>query len=464
MNQAIENFKQIFAELQAHRALPALAGTPLAWLERERELAVEKWSVDGLPTRKLEAWKYTSVQAISDAEIVDAGGPDARALAELESVHESARMQVAVAAELVFVNGRFIPQWSTLPHIAGLHVLSLAAALRSDVPYVRNVLSAMRETFGSAAHKGAETAFAALNTSLFRDAAVVIAEDDCFVGSPIILTFIQSGTASSRVAPQRMTAVYPKVLAHFGRHSQGHVIENHIGPNGATYVSTSLSDLHLGDSSHVSYVKLQREGDHGFHVGTTRVFQARDSRLDSLQISLGAKLARHDLKVRLAAPGAEAVVDGLYIVRDHQHVDNHTAIEHAVGDTRSDQLYKGVLDDESRAVFNGRIWINQDAQRSNSSQLNNNLILSMKAEIDTKPELEIFADDVKAGHGATVGRLDPEHLFYFQSRAIDPASAVAMLAEGFAQEVVFRRGSAVVREALLPLVRQAVRGLKVSVR
>jgi Fe-S cluster assembly protein SufD len=165
----------------------------------------------------------------------------------------------------------------------------------------------------------------------------------------------------------------------------------------------------------------------------------------------------------LAAPGAEAVVDGLYIENGKQHVDNHTNIEHFVADTRSEQLYKGILDGESRAVFNGRVFIAQDAQRSNSSQLNNNLLLSKRAEVDTKPELEIFADDVKAGHGATIGRLDPEHLFYLRSRAISSDDAVAMLALGFANDLVLRRTNEYVREALSLPVMNAVKGFKVKV-
>lgn len=461
MNQAIESLKQMYAELQAHRALAALVGTPLAWLERERELAVEQWSVNGFPTRNDEAWKYTSVKEIAEAEIQDAMGADARTLADLEDLRVRTRLEGEPAAELVFVNGRFIPKWSRVSEQSGLHVLSLTAALRAESPAVRSALTGLRETFGSIAHKGIETSFAALNTSLFRDGAVLVVEDSVQVEAPVVLTFIHTGPEAGG---GKMTAAFPRVLAHFGRRSVVNVIENHVGQEGAAYLASSVSDLYLGDSARVGYVRLQREGLEGFHIGATRSFQARDSRLESLQISLGAKLSRQDLKVRLAAPGAEAFVDGLYVVRDRQHVDNHTAIEHAVGDTTSEQLYKGILDDESRAVFNGRIWIAKDAQRSNSSQLNNNLVLSMKAEVDTKPELEIFADDVKAGHGATVGRLDPEHLFYLKSRAITENDAIMMLAEGFAQDVVLRRTSNALRLALQLPVREAVRRLKASLQ
>lgn len=459
----MEAFKRILAELQAHRALPALAGTSLAWLEREREMALESWSAKGLPSRRDENWKYTSVQEIADADIVDAIGADARALSELESVRERARLADggsganadSVSAELVFVNGRFIPQWSRLSSVPGLHILPLAAALRADTPAVQSALIGLRGVFGSSAHKGDESVFASLNTSLFRDAAVVVAEEGCVASAPVVLTFIHTGQER-----ERTTAVFPRVIASFGRRSEVHLIENHIGADQSSYLSSGVTDLHLADGSRVSHVKLQREGDSGFHLGTTRSFLGRDSRLESLQISLGAKLSRQDLKVRLAAPGAEAVVDGLYVVRGAQHVDNHTSIEHAVGETTSEQLYKGILDDQSRAVFNGRVWIEKGAQRSHSSQLNNNLLLSPKAEVDTKPELEIYADDVKASHGATIGRLDPEQVFYFESRAIDATSAVAMLAEGFAQEMVFRRGSEAVRRMLRDSVRSAVNGLK----
>ncbi len=460
MGNAVDSLRQIYAELQAHRALPALAGTPLAWLEREREAALADWSARELPTRKDEAWKYTSLRDVAESEILDAAGADARTLSALEAAGLRPRSSGSrTAANLVFVNGRFVPQWSVFPETPGVHVLPLSAALRAEGAPVRSALTGLREIFASAAHKGAETPFAAMNASLFRDAALIVAEGSVELEAPVFLNFIHTGAFPGS---GRLTASFPRVIVLAGARSSLRVIESHGGADGAGYLTAGVTDLHLGEGARLSHVRMQREGDESFHFGTTRSWQSRGSRLESLQISLGAKLSRQDLKVRLAEAGAEATVDGLYLTRGRQHADHHTAIEHAVGDTTSSQLYKGILGGESRAVFNGRVWIAKDAQRSSSSQLNNNLLLSPRAEVDTKPELEIFADDVKAGHGATIGRLDPEHLFYFKSRAIPEQMAVAMLAEGFAQDVVTRLSSEALREALLPPVRAAVRGLKVE--
>ena len=427
-------------------------GLPIAWLKSERSKARETWEQTGFPSRQNEAWKYTSVSSLTE---VDWALAKPLSSSEAEATYRKSRLPVKVSGELVFVNGEFVPQLSTLSSTQGLFIGSLRSVLESGNTAVQSALENAGKVFADPAHKGVETSFASLNASLFSDAAVIVASANTVVKAPVVLSFIHSGKGNELSVSQ------PRVFAVFGKHSEVTVIENHVGAE--SYFSNNVTDGYLADEAKVTYVRVQNESTKASHIGSTRFTVSRSARLESLQLSLGAALSRQDLKIRLTAPGAEAVVDGLYIVREKQHVDNHTAIEHIVGDTQSEQLYKGILDDESRAVFNGRIFIAQDAQKSNSSQLNNNLVLSKKAEIDTKPELEIFADDVKAGHGATIGRLDPEHLFYLKSRAISESQAVSMLALGFANDLVLRRTNPLVQEALKPLIVAAVGAVKVGV-
>ncbi len=427
-------------------------GTAMSWFEPQRNAALMRWQERGLPSRQSEEWMYTSVTSLAESSWV-------RSKSESASPEfvKAARLKTTAVAEMVFVNGQFVPALSKVSELNGLYVGSLTDVLKNKNEPVLSALKNAEKTFASETHLGKETAFASINSTLFSDAVVIHAAANTRSADPIILTFIHTSVEGSE-----LPLALPRVFALFDRMSEVAVIENHIGEENAHYFSNGVTDGYLADGANVTYAKLQREGNQGSHIATTRFTLARDAKLESLQISFGAKLSRQDLKIVLGAAGAEAVVDGLYIQNGKQHVDNHTSIEHIVADTRSEQLYKGILDGESRAVFNGRVFIAQDAQRSNSSQLNNNLLLSKRAEVDTKPELEIFADDVKAGHGATIGRLDPEHLFYLRSRAISSADAVAMLAFGFANDLVLRRTNERVREALSAPVANAVKSFKVN--
>lgn len=460
---AIDSLKGHLARLKTDGALSSFAGSVFAYLDGERRRADESWIQTGLPTRQNEAWKYTSVAAITGSAIMDGHGrSDAKLLAQLEPIRAKWQLAVQPHLELVFVNGTLVRQWSQLTAVPGVSILSLNEALASRDAGLTSALQEAAAVFAKPEHHSKESPFAALNTSLLRDATVMHIAAGTVVSRPIILTYITTGAEDKSVSDNVLACAQPRMFASFGRLSEAVVIENHVGIDGQAYLSNSVTDIYLAAGARVSYGHMQRESHEAFHISSTRAWLERDSRLESLQVSLGAKLARQDLKVRLAASGAEALLDGLYLAHGTQHVDNHTSLEHAVGDTRSEQVYKGILDDEARAVFNGRVWIAPDAQRSNSSQLNNNLLLSVKAEVDTKPELEIYADDVKASHGATVGRLDDEALFYLRSRAIETNEAVKMLAQGFAQDVVIRCAREDFRQAMGAPLPAAVSAMKVK--
>lgn len=454
IGKAITSFSEMIKSADTRAMALYGQSSPLSWFAAERVSAREQWEKFGLPSRKDESWKYTSVNSISDSQLQAAVPPQS---AQVEALFKKSRLGGESSSEIVFVNGVYQPSLSKLAK-DGAIVLPLSEALKSkDAGLLKSLVDA-KAVFGSEAHKGKESSFVALNSSLVTEPVVLFVPANQQIKAPIVVTYIQSG-----VAGDMLSTVHARVFAIFGRMSSASVIENFVSDDLERTFTNVVTDAWIQDAAQVTYVRLQNEGAKASHIGATRFTLARDAKLESLQLSIGAQLSRQDLKIRLAQAGADAQVDGLYLVRGKQHVDNHTAIEHEVADTLSAQLYKGILDDESRAVFNGRIFIAQDAQRSNSSQLNNNLLLSRKAEVDTKPELEIFADDVKAGHGATIGRLDPEHLFYLQSRAISHDTAVSMLALGFANDVVLRRSNKALQDALTPVIAQAVRGLKTGV-
>lgn len=402
-------------------SLASESGGELAWMGKARERAAGRWKSLGLPTRKSERWHYTSLNLIEKAQF------------RLPSIPEE--FQTPNANEIITENGIF--QNSSLGDLPGVKITTLSRVFEECV---RAGWSAERRESFSAFQKHLETsdieketAFAALNTSFMLDAVLISVSPGVIVREPIVIRH-----HFSRSTESGMTLVSPRVFVDLGRGAEATLLEVSTGGDGVEYFSNSVTDLRLDAAAKLRYSRLQNEGDQGIHMSATRVHQGRDSRLENLQFDVGGKLARHDLHVGLEGEGAEAILDGLYLVNGSQHVDNYTLIDHAVAHTTSAQLYKGILDGEARAVFNGHVRIQRYAQKSNASQANNNLMLSRKAEVDTKPELEIDADDVKAAHGATVGQIDPEHVFYLESRAIPRCEAIRMLAEGFARDVISR--------------------------
>jgi Fe-S cluster assembly protein SufD len=271
--------------------------------------------------------------------------------------------------------------------------------------------------------------FLALNTALPSDGVLIHVPDGVEVTLPISLLFASAAGAVP-------AGSCPRNLIILGRNAAATVIECYTGSADGEYLTNAVTEASLGDGARLDHHRLQQEGDHAFHVANLTVAQGRDSRLVSHAYSLGAALSRNEVDVRLAAPGAETVLRGLYIAGGRQHMDHHTRIDHAVPCTRSDEHYRGVLDGHGRAVFNGKVIVHKDAQKTDARQSNANLLLSDDAEVDTKPELEIYADDVKCSHGASIGRLDDDMLFYLRSRAIPAATARSLLIFAFADEVL----------------------------
>jgi Fe-S cluster assembly protein SufD len=285
-----------------------------------------------------------------------------------------------------------------------------------------------------------DQAFTALNTAVIGDGAFVYIPKGKAVETPIHLLFIS--TASEP------TVSHPRVLIVAGEGSIATVTESYFSISEDVYFTNSVTEVFAGQNAMLTHYRLQEESERAFHVATTQVHQERGSNYTSYAISLGGEIARHSLNVALTDEHIETTIDGLYVVTGKQHVDNHTTIDHQKPHCTSHQLYKGILDDRSRAVFNGIVFVREGAVLTDAHQLNKNLLLSSEATANTKPQLEIFADDVKCAHGATVGQLEDEELFYLATRGIPKDRARALLTYGFAEDVISKIKLKSVREQL----------------
>jgi Fe-S cluster assembly protein SufD len=384
-----------------------------AWLQSLRQESLARAEARGLPTGRDEAWKYTSVaalekrgfRAISSAPMLDAVTLSKLLIPGLD------------CPRAVFVNGRFSSTLSSLPR--GVRVLTAAVA---DV----DLRAQLQAPTG-----WEDDTFLNLNTALFQDVLVLEVAADARLTQP--LAFLHVSLPDAEPASHHLRCV-----VSLGAHSQATLLERYLGWDDARHLTNSVVQVHLAAGAELTHVRLQDESPQGFHVGRVLVQQAADSRYLSHNIQTGAAWARLDLATDLNATGASAELDGLYTVNGRQHTDNHTHINHLAHHTTSRELYRGVLDGHGRAVFNGRVLVAKHAAKTDSAQANHNLLLSKGAEIDTKPELEIYADDVKCAHGATIGQLDEQQLFYLRSRGLDADAARALLVGAFAGRLVDR--------------------------
>jgi len=398
-----------------------LATGGVSWLHQIRKAALERFAVLGFPTTRQEAWRFTNVAPIVSTRWEPARPRPADSLAEKLKRLPYAELE---CSRLVFVNGVYSRELSspeTLP--AGVKAGSLAAALAGESPTVQPHLARYA---GYQDH-----AFVALNTAFFEDGAFIEIPNGLVLDKPIHLLFISAADGEPTVS-------HPRNLILAGRESQAAIIEGHVGLEEEIYFTNAVTEVVVGENAVVDYYKLERESKQAFHMATLHVQQARDSNVSTYALSSGAALARQEVNAVLDGQGAECTLDGLYVAASRQHIDNYTTIDHVKPHATSRELYKGVLDGKSAAVFHGRITVRKGAQKTDAKQSNMNLLLSDDATIHTKPQLEIYADDVKCTHGATVGQINPEALFYLRSRCIAHAEARRMLTYAFADEVISR--------------------------
>jgi Fe-S cluster assembly protein SufD len=412
------------------------------WLRDLRTAAIERFGALGFPTTRQEEWRFTSVAPIAETPFTLAKGSGVRfpTLADLDPL----LLGDAAPHRLVFVNGFFAEALSRLEGFpSGAWVTSLGAALRQEPDLVRRHLG------GVAAFD--DHPFRALNTAFLAEGAFVYLPARMSLAEPLQILFVTVPGASP-------IAAHPRTLIVADREASAAIVETYAGLGEGVYWTNAVTEIVVGDGARVDYHRVQRETEQGYHVASTHCHQGRDSRLSVHPVAFGGALARHDLRVALDGTGAYGVLNGLYLLRGRQHVDHHTVIDHRQPHCESHEYFNGVLDGASRSVFTGRIVVRPGAQRTDSKQTNNNLLLSGEAHADSQPQLEIYADDVKCTHGSTTGPLDERHLFYLKSRGLDAAEARRLLTYGFAAEIIGRMEIAPLRERLDRIVRERVWG------
>lgn len=407
-----------------------------AWLRSLRENSFDQFERAGFPNIKQEEWKYTNVTPIAKANFAPVLSGNGTALAKDDGlaafIYEEARQ-----SRLVFVNGMLREELSSLEALPDSVVaMDLREALRSS-----QYEAIVREHLE---HHAEKNGFAALNTALFTSGLFLKIPRGTSIEAPIHLLFIGEGL-NETAAP----AAFPRVLIVAEENSAATIIESYASPKDTSvYLTNAIVDLSLSAGARLQHYKVQRESMGAFHVATTRAELGPNSSYNTTTINFGAALSRHDIDVQMDHEGAECSVDGLYMVDGSQHTDTHSVIDHRQPHCTSHQLYKGILDGKSRAVFNGKVFVRHGAQQTDARQTNKNLLLSTDARVDTKPQLEIFADDVKCTHGAAVGQLDEEEMFYLESRGINRALARNLLTYGFAEEVIEKIGIESIRREL----------------
>jgi len=411
-----------------------LDGEVTSPLHKIRKAAIDRFAELGFPTTRDEEWKFTDVSPILKRSFKPALRGESRNLTAREI--EKFNLGAPGYPRIVFVNGHYVEELSNLPALEnGIRIGSLAAAIKRDPGFVEQHLAVGTRR---ATPVYDDNGFTALNTAFIQDGAFVYIPDDVVVETPIHLLFVSTEGGTEEVAPLSQ----PRNLMITGKHSQGTFIESYVSLGGInpapTYFTNAITEIMAGENSIVDHYKLQHESEKAFHIGSLYVRQERQSHFSSHSLSWGGALVRNNITVRLDAEGSECILNGLYMVTGRQHVDNHTTIDHAKPHCTSNELYKGILDGKSRGVFNGRILVRQDAQKTNAYQMNKNLLLSDEALIDTKPQLEIFANDVKCSHGATIGQLEEDAVFYLRSRGINREAARTILIYAFASDVISR--------------------------
>jgi len=418
----------------ADRVTPDLPGQA-AWLAELRGRGLARFKEEGLPHRKVEAWKYTRVDGLAKAGFVPATAAETP---PVTAIPAGKTLGLEGAHTIVFVNGRYMPALSDLTAVpAGLQVESLAKVLDSDPDAVSDVLGRLQPLDGYP--------FAALNTGFLNDGLVVRVQDGATVDTPLHIVSIAA-------AGDTPVAFNPRLLLLAGKGSRATVVESHVGlPGGATFTNL-VREIAVAEKAVLNHYVFQNEEKTATHIAATQVQIAARGAYETFSLSFGAALARADIRVEFTGEEATAKVNGGYAAGEGQHLDTAGVIDHAVPSCTSEQTYRGVLDGNGRGVFQGRANVFRGAQHSDAHQLHKALLLSRKAEVDAKPELMIWADDVQCSHGATAGELDDDALFYLRARGIDDATARALLIEGFLDEVVEGIAVDAVRTAMIAQV------------
>ncbi len=408
------------------------AGSP-EWLRSLREKAIKRSAALGFPTVRDEDWKFTNLTPLARTHFRLAEGGHEPAAKELAPFRFDKQ-----ALRLVFVNGRYAPDLSDKAKLPkGVVAGSLAAALDGRRELVEAQLARYADYESDF--------FSALNTAFMQDGGFVYVPRNTVLAKPIHLLFVTTAASEATVSHPRNLIVVEEV-------SQAAVVEEYVSLGGGDHFSNVVTELVVGESSVVEHYMIERESDNAYNIGTLRIEQGRDSNVASHTVLFGGALVRNNVHPVLAGEGGHCVINGLFMPTGRQHMDNFMRVEHASPHCDSRQFYNGILDQNAHGVFSGRIIVHKAAQKTDAKQTNRNLLLSESAQIDSKPQLEIYADDVKCTHGATIGQLDDEAVFYLRARGISEEAARALLLFGFATENLERMKLDKVRDYVEELV------------
>lgn len=432
MTQVQDSYLTSFAQFEKEAT-----GTDQAWLRSIRQEAIARFITLGFPTLRHEDWRFTDVSPIAKTRFALARDGHAKvAPRRLERF----TFPALACVQLVFVNGRYAPELSSLSSLPdGVKVLSLAQALTSDPDVLEEHLARYADF--------RDNAFSALNTAFMEDGALICIPKGMVLQEPIHLLYVSTPTNAA-------TITHPRNLIVVEENGQATVVEQYVSLTDQVHFSNAVTEAVVGQNSVLRHYSIERESEQAFNISTLRVQQARSSSVVSHSILLGGALVRNNIHPILAGEGGDCMINGLFMPTNRQHMDNYMKVEHASPHCGSRQFYNGILDGRSRGVFHGRIVVHPDAQKTDAKQTNRNLLLSDECQIDTKPQLEIYADDVRCTHAATIGQIDEDALFYLRSRGIPEESARGLLLFAFASESLDRMDVEPIRQYLSRLVTQ----------
>jgi len=394
---------------------PQLRASPLAWINALRAEAVGRLDALTVPTLHDEAWRFTDISPLTRLWV-----HPVRSVTDLHAADIAQFHLEDATTWLVFVDGVYAPQLSSTLADGGVMVANLSSADTAQAATIEPHLG--RHAAFS------DNVFASLNTALLQDVAVIVVPRNVTLAAPVHLLFI---------ATQADVVSYPRCLLVAESGSSVTLIEDYVALQDGAYFVNPVTEIAIADQAHVKHTRVQRDSVKAFHIADCAVSVGRSSNYQSVSIALGAQISRYNLNV-LLAEGAECAVDGLALIADSQLADTHTSIDHAQPNGVSRQLHKCIVGGSAHAVFNGKVMVRQGAQRTDSNQSSRNLLLTGKAQVDTKPQLEIFADDVKCAHGATIGQLDNDEVFYLKSRGLSDSVARNLLTYAFGAEIIDR--------------------------
>jgi len=393
-----------------------LDSTSSAWLKAFRQKSFNQWAEISMPTVKEEEWKYSSLVDVLNRRFQIATRHQLIEDKQFNNYRDKADINI------VLVNGVLWGELSDLKSLPqGLTVMSLNAALAQNNTEIQDTISKLTPNDSKA--------FLWMNQALFLDGVSIKVAKGAVIERLVHIIHV-----TSAILPD--TIVFPRSFISVEDAAEVNILESHISFEPVPYLSNAVTDMRIGQDAIVGYCKAQAESQQAVHIGTTRIWQEKASTLDSFAFNNGGQFTRNNLSILIKGEGTNTIMNGLYGLDGEQHVDNHTLLDIQFPNCTSYQLYKGLLNGKSRAIFNGKIYVHAIAQKTNAYQLNKHLLLGKEARVDTKPQLEIFADDVKCTHGATIGQLSQEEIFYLQSRCINQQMAIQLLSKGFIDDII----------------------------